>query len=437
MSKKQKCKKTTKETYDFSKLLEYCDEEEKGRFCNNLSSHSVSSLIRNPDALSEEELLTVFPNLVRDKEDGLLYRFDKEEDAIGRTLEHFLGDFYILDPSSAAISFYLAPYLRKNFLSLDLCAAPGGKSIALDMRRKDGLYLCNDISWDRALEISKNAQRMHLDNILVMSIDPLKIEKKEIFDLIIADVPCSGSGMIRKDKKMALDYSDEKMERLLPIQKNIFEKAYSLVRKGGIIAYSTCSLSMKEDEEQVALFLKNHPDCSLLSLEMKTGMVKGKDGYGIHMVPGIYDGEGIYFALIRKEGESDVVLTPYRKAIESVHADCLELPYKGNSYFVSRFYEEISDFPYLAPGLKIKDDTEHPKCEYDHSYCKLCKDLPVIGLDRSQALSFIQGNELRFKDEADGGLVVLAYGNRRIGLGKKNQGKIKNYLPKGLRGHLS
>ena len=117
MAKKQKYKKPIKDSYDFSELLVYCDETEKEKFRSNLSSHSVSSLVRNPDALSEEELMEAFPNLVKDKEDDLLFRFDKEEDAIGRTLEHFLGDFYILDPSSAAISFYLAPLLEKNFLA--------------------------------------------------------------------------------------------------------------------------------------------------------------------------------------------------------------------------------------------------------------------------------------------------------------------------------
>lgn len=439
MSKKYKKTQTFKKSnaynFDFSSLLTYCSEEELKIFKENEGKQSVSSLLLNEQILSRQDLISLYPELKKDDNDEMLYRFYKNEDQMGKTLEHFGGGFYILDPSSALISYYLKDLLPKNFISIDLCAAPGGKSISLDLRRRDGLYLCNDISYERSIEIDKNVQRMALDNVLTLSIDPMEIKLEETFDLIILDVPCSGSGMIRKDKKMKDDYSPEKVERLLPIQKNLLSKAYSLLKKGGILSYSTCSLSTKEDEEQILEFLKEHDDMSIISISPLKNMIKGENDIGYHMVPGIYEGEGIYFVLLRKEGESNNSLTPYKNA-KTTFNGLKEIEYKNNTYILSSFYQEISALPYISLGYKVKDLSLHPKCVYDHSYSKVKSDLKTIELNREEALSYVQGNEIKVDNQEDG-IVVLTYKNMRLGLGKIVQNKVKNYLPKGLRSTLN
>ncbi len=418
-----------KEEFDFSSLLSYCSEEEKEKFTRGLSSSPVSGLLLNEELCSKEEFKTLFPELMEDEKDPLLFRFDKKEESLGKTLEHFGGYFYILDPSSALISSYLEKLLKKDFISFDLCAAPGGKTIALDLRRKDGYYLANDLSFDRAQEIDKNVQRLRKTNILSLSIDPMKLNLPNLFDLVIADVPCSGSGMIRKEKKMMKDWSMEKVERLLPIQKNLIEKAYEMAKGNGIIAYSTCSLSIEEDECQIEDFLSRHKDCSLIDIDLRDGMVKGKNNLGYHMIPGIYSGEGIYFALIRKGGKEENHLTPYHSQEEPI-----EFSYHKNTYIVSKMYEEFLSLPYVAPGIRKYDFSEHPKCEFDHSYSKVCQEIPLLEVTKEQALSYIAGNEI--KSEEKEGLVVLDYQNMRLGFGKIQNGKVKNYLPKGLRGNL-
>ncbi len=434
MAKKQNHKnyhtKNEECTFDFSMLLTYCNDCERERFQKELDSSPVSSVLLNESVMSGEEFESMFPDLRKDPSDPILYRFDKEEDRMGKTMEHFGGCFYILDPSSSRISYYLEKMLKPGFLSLDMCAAPGGKTIAMNLRRRDGLYIANDMSFERAIEIDKNSQRMQMDNILTMSVDPMKLQTGPIFDLVIADVPCSGSGMIRKEKKMRHDWSKEKVERLLPIQENILSKAYDLVANDGIIAYSTCSLSVEEDEEQVIGFLKKHPDCTLIEIEKEDGMVAGEKGIGYHMVPGLYDGEGIYFALIRKGKEENKPLHMMAKLKEE-NGHFL-FPYKNNLYLVPRMYEEISDLPYIAPGIRKLDRSEHPKCEFDHAYSKVGTDVPTLSLTREQAVSYIQGNEIRTNDQD--GLYVLVYKKMRLGFGKSVQGRIKNYLPKGLRG---
>ena len=422
-------------TYDFSSLLTYCSQEEIEKFKEGLNQPSVSSLILNTSKFTSSQLEDTFSDLKKDDTDHLLYRFSKEEDRMGKTLEHFAGAFYILDPSSGVISSYLEKLLPKNFVSLDLCAAPGGKTIAMDLRRKDGLYLANDIAFDRAIEISKNAQRLALSNILTLSIDPVKLSLPEMFDLVILDAPCSGSGMIRKEPKMAKDYSEEKVTRLLPIQGNLLEKAYECTKKDGIIAYSTCSLSIKEDEEQVMSFMKRHPDVEMIPLSPKEGMVIGKENIGYHMIPGIYDGEGIYFVLLRKT-KGDVYQLNQSKDVKKYNDELMSLSFKGNTYLLSRFYQEFSKLPFIAPGMKVYDKSEHPKCEYDHAYSKVSDDIQLVEIDRQTALSYVQGNEVKIDSAIKDGLVILAYQKMRLGLGKNVKGKVKNYLPKGLRSNL-
>ena len=424
MNKKYKSNNT--DNFDFSTLVKpYLSDEDCDKFRQSLNDEPISSFIVNTtinhDFNFDDRMI------VQDKDDKLLYRFNKDEERLGKSLFHFAGAFYILDPSSATISYYLKDYLPDNFVSLDLCGAPGGKSIALSMRRNDGLYLCNDISFTRANEITKNADRLGLNNLYSLSIDPERINLGPIFDCLILDVPCSGSGMIRKEPKMKEDWSIEKVQRLLPIQANLLEKAYSLLKAGGILAYSTCSLSLEEDEEQIAMFLKAHPDMSEIKVKTRDGMREGKFGY--HMVPGIFDGEGIYFCLLRKEGTSNFKFTQTKTKDSN-------FTFGKNKYKTPIMYDEIAKLNFLSPGRKINDSSEHPKCEFDHAYSKVCDSYPIIEVSKEQGIEYAKGNEIKCDSNVKDGLVILSYEGCRLGFGKKVGNKIKNYLPKGLRENL-
>lgn len=415
-------------------LNPYCTEQEIKQFLLCCEDRPVSSLLVNtyfPESLS------FLKDLKHDEEDALLYRFDKETFSLGKSVEHFGGAFYMLDPSSATISYYLSPLLKQNFVSIDLCGAPGGKSISLAMRRHDGLYLCNDISYTRAVEIQKNTQRLGLSNVLSVSMDPVKMDLPAAFDLVILDVPCSGSGMFRKEEKMLDDWSMEKVERLLPVQMELLEKSYHLLKKDGIIAYSTCSLSVQEDEEQVEQFLKRHSDMELIECKIRKDIVKGVKGIGYHMVPGIFDGEGIYFALLRKKGGAEFSFQELKNKGSSPLTETKLFAYRKNEYIVSRIYKELIDLPFIAPGVKIHDDSPYPKCIYDHAYSKVCQDIPKVSIEESLAKEYIRGNEISLSDSTvKDGLVVLCYLGYPLGFGKKVKNRIKNYLPKGLRENL-
>lgn len=431
--KKKSCQraKNTVDPKQFASLLEeYTTEEQREEFLSKLNEESISSLLLDADKLSRDDLLSSFDKLIPSERDPLLFRFKKSSVQMGKTLEHFAGAFYILDPSSAAISLYLAPMLPENPRVIDLCAAPGGKSISLALRRKDALIKSGDISRTRIQEMIKNVERMGLTNIATYNIDPLEIKTEGAYDAVILDAPCSGSGMIRKEIKMLEDYSEEKVARLLPVQEQLLEKAYHLLKKGGILAYSTCSLSVSEDEDQVQKLLKKHKDLELIPIDYEKRILPGKDKVGYHMVPGIYDGEGIFFALIKKAGKEvkkTAVLPVKQSGKDSL------ITYQDKDYLISEACSSLFDERPLSLGLKVKEEGPHPKIEYDHAYSKRSLNFPRYDLDRQKAILYASGSELASDTPIEDGIYILTYKNIPLGFGKVVQNRIKNCLPKRLR----
>ena len=95
-------------------------------------------------------------------------------------------------------------------------------------------------------------------------------------------------------------------------------------------------------------------------------------------------------------------------------------------------YESIKNLNYIAPGLKLYDDSQYAKCPFDHAYSKICQDIAQIELSEEEAKSYLRGEEIRIKSE-NKDLVVLTYQTLRLGFGKVSNNRLKNYLPKGLR----
>lgn len=422
-----------KEDFDFSSLLSpYCNSSQIEIFKSNLNNKPLSGLILNKKKISKEELKKQFPFLIEDKEDDFLYQYESKNQ-ISKSLLNFIGCFYLLDISSAIISYYVEKYLPKNSLVLDMASAPGGKSISLSLRRDDLLFISNDISIKRQFETNKNINRLGLDNILTISIDPLKLNDKKIFDIIILDTPCSGSGMIRKDIDIKNDYSISKVNNLLPIQKDLLNKTDKLLKDGGYIIYSTCSLSTSEDEEQVESFLNEHGYEEIdLNIKDET-IIKGINNHGYHLIPGIYKGEGIYFTLLKKNGMNNV--NHQELNIFDKKEDLNIFEYKNNKYVVSKMYEEISKFNFLMPGLKIYNDEEYKKCDFDYAYSKANKTIKKIELSKEEAIKLISFNELKV-DCQNEELVIFTYLNNPICFGKIIDKKVKNFLPKGLKTNL-
>ena len=144
----------------------------------------------------------------------------------------------------------------------DLCAAPGGKTtqIAAAMGG-EGFLLCNEIHPQRSRILSRNIERMGVANALVTNEAPAALAKKfqAFFDRVLVDAPCSGEGMFRKEEAAVTDWSQDAVQHCANRQREILESAAALLKAGGRLVYSTCTLTPDENERITVAFLRDHP----------------------------------------------------------------------------------------------------------------------------------------------------------------------------------
>ena len=171
------------------------------------------------------------------------------------------GLFYVQDVA-AKLSVLCAALPEEGCRVLDACSAPGGKSFAaaMAMGGRGEIFSC-DIYPHKTQLIEKGAQRLGIENLTAVTRDGTDFvpQWENTMDAVIADVPCSGYGIIRK--KPDIRYKDpEKMADLPQLQLQILSNQARYVRPGGVLLYSTCTLLRSENEDVVEAFLKDHPD---------------------------------------------------------------------------------------------------------------------------------------------------------------------------------
>ncbi|MGN0374354.1 MAG: RsmF rRNA methyltransferase first C-terminal domain-containing protein [Butyrivibrio sp.] len=229
-----------------------------------------------------------------------------EEDKPAKHPYYFAGLYYLQEPSAMTPAYVLP--VNPNDRVLDLCAAPGGKSTELGAKlRGTGLLVSNDISASRAKALLKNIEVFGIGNVLVTCEYPEKLAGifPEFFDKILVDAPCSGEGMFRKDNKLIKSWETQGPEFFAPLQKNILDSAALMLKPGGYLLYSTCTFSKAEDEDNIFMFLENHPDFCLERIYDYEGFTRA---FGmeeaVRIFPHKMQGEGHFVALLHKNGEA-------------------------------------------------------------------------------------------------------------------------------------
>lgn len=212
------------------------------------------------------------------------------------------GLFTIQDP--AAKLAVLAADVRPGLRILDVCAAPGGKSFAaaIAMEGRGEVVSCDIHPHKRAL-IEKGAQRLGLSCITARTMDAKTFEPEyeSAFDLVIADVPCSGLGVIRK--KPDIRYKAPEPLRDLPaVQRAILENVSRYVKPGGQMLYSTCTLLERENEAVIHSFLDNHKSFTEECFQLPGPIGETKRGM-CTLWPHLHDTDGFFIAKLRRERE--------------------------------------------------------------------------------------------------------------------------------------
>ena len=140
---------------------------------------------------------------------------------------------------------------------LDLCAAPGGKSLMLGERLAgEGRLVAADRSERRQRQTAENFRRRGLDYQVTVA-DPVELAGE--FDVVLADVPCSNTGVYRRRPDVLWRFRPEELEKITALQRRILGEAARLTAPGGQLVYSTCSIEPEENPLQVEAFLKEHP----------------------------------------------------------------------------------------------------------------------------------------------------------------------------------
>ncbi len=193
---------------------------------------------------------------------------------------------------------------------LDYCAGAGGKTLALAgaMGRK-GRIVAMDIDGGRLEKARPRFRRAHAhDNIEVRALSDDKQRKwlkrqKQTFDVVLTDVPCSGTGTWRRNPDTRWRDYGPGLDALLPVQAEILEKVARCVKPGGKLVYATCSLLPQENEEQIEKFLGNHPEFSVLPVNS----LKGDDSIGtrfMRLSPYRHNTDGFFAAILLRDPSS-------------------------------------------------------------------------------------------------------------------------------------
>ena len=210
------------------------------------------------------------------------------------------GLFYVQDPA-AKLSVLCAKLPQEDIRLLDCCSAPGGKSFAaaIAMGGHGQITSC-DVHAHKIGIIENGAARLGLINVTARQQDAtLRVaEWENAMDAVIADVPCSGLGIIRK--KPDIRYKAlEGMEELPALQLSILENQSAYVKKGGVLIYSTCTVLKRENEDVVLAFLKKHEDFYLEPLELPEVFPENTSGM-LTLIPGDYDTDGFFISRLRR-----------------------------------------------------------------------------------------------------------------------------------------
>ncbi|WP_077211476.1 16S rRNA (cytosine(967)-C(5))-methyltransferase RsmB [Bacillus dakarensis] len=217
------------------------------------------------------------------------------------------GYITIQDESSMIVAYALG--VEKDEKVLDACAAPGGKSTHIaEKLQNSGEVISLDLHEHKVKLISENAIRLGLSNISTNAMDSRKVQEhfqKESFDRILIDAPCSGLGVMRRKPDMKYTKKEEDVTNLSQIQLSLLESITPLLKKDGIVVYSTCTVDREENDDVIKLFLEQHGEFEgdrTLKERLPEAVRPLAEDFSLQILPQDFGSDGFYIACLRKKG---------------------------------------------------------------------------------------------------------------------------------------
>ncbi|KQL54680.1 16S rRNA methyltransferase [Heyndrickxia shackletonii] len=213
------------------------------------------------------------------------------------------GLITIQDESSMIVANVME--IEPNQLILDCCAAPGGKTTHIaEKLNGTGKVIAHDLHEHKVKLIKENAERLGLHNIETIAMDSRKIGEhypKNSFDRVLVDAPCSGLGVLRRKPDIKYVKSLQDIEALQTIQHSILAEAAEMVKSGGILTYSTCTVDKEENEGTVQYFLDRFPDFEAYSIKVPSTIEPFVQHYRLQIFPQDFGSDGFFIACFKKK----------------------------------------------------------------------------------------------------------------------------------------
>lgn len=381
---------------------------------------------------------------------GAFYLDKRPEFTLEPTLH--AGAFYVQDPSSAVYSAVVGRLAGDTPVTLlDSCAAPGGKTTAaIGALPQGSVVVANEAMRPRASVLAENIVKWGNPDVIVTSsfLDRMT-PVGSLFDIIIADAPCSGEGMMRKDETARTQWTPGLVESCAALQREILDSLIPILRPGGHLIFSTCTFSRAENEDNVHRLMDLY---GLESVDMeleKLGVPRGWSdrAFCYRFMPHLTRGEGMFLSVLRKPEAGDFtsprkVKAPKVKTVKGLPdwlADSSRyVPVEtGNSVrMLSKDTHSLlgrlkdARIPVIQAGVELgspKGRDFIPAHALALSTALRPDAFPDVALDRDQALDYLRRNPITLPDGTPRGFVTVSYAGRRLGF-MKNIGSRANSL---------
>lgn len=418
-------------------------------YLNSFNNKSINSLRINTNKISVKDFLKISPFHLKPipwSEDG--FYFD-ENDFPSKHPYYHAGLYYIQE-ASAMLPGEVLP-VNEDDIILDACGAPGGKSLKiLNKLNNTGILFSNDISVSRAQILLKNIENQGFENAIIMAEDLNNLNIFEnYFDKILLDAPCSGEGMFRKDKELIKNWYVGINDYYAQIQKQLIDKAIQLLKPGGYLVYSTCTFSIKENEEVITYILDKYSNLELLPIKKYPGFKDGltsKTNNCARLYPHLIEGEGHFVALIKKNGISDN--NHINKQINDIDIDFIKnlnkkytnknLIKRNDKYYLSvNCDKDLSKLRILRNGLLL-GEYKHDKFIASQALAMSLKsnefnNIINFDLNDERVIKYLKCETLDVRDKYVSGYVLVCLDNFPLGFGEVNKGILKNKYPSNYR----
>jgi NOL1/NOP2/sun family putative RNA methylase len=387
---------------------------------------------------------------------------------LGKHPYHSAGLYYLQEPSAMAVAQILSPQPGERVL--DLAAAPGGKSTHLiSLMHNQGLLVANEIHPQRVWELAKNLERWGARNTAITNETPerLAFHFGAFFDRVLVDAPCSGEGMFRKSEAARRDWSPQLVQSCALRQGGILEEAVKLVRPGGWLACSTCTFNPAENEAVIARLLDNHPELGLVETPDQAGFSPGRPDWArdsearpelaraVRIWPHRSPGEGHFVALLQKSAEisqlnagkvgakSRKIEPTIGKYLDDFYHTALDISFNPGRlmqagsylYYLSENLPDLRGLKVIHPGWwlgTLKKDRFEPS----HALALglragQARHVLDFSAQSDQIEAYLRGETLSYPGE--NGWILVCVDGYPLGWGKRRNGVVKNYYPRGLR----